>query len=718
MPSDASLSSWSRLLSVSLLVLAAYLALALLTQALEISSGVAPPLWPAAGLAFAVAYVWGWRILPAVAVAALGAALIGATPVDDSWVGESGASVTLALALAAGAALQAQVGATLVTRAVGGHARLTHAREIITFLFLAGPLSALIGATVATVGQVATGAIPIEVWAAQFVMWWARDALGVVVFGPLVLMLLPGQREAWQGRRVEIAVPMLLGSLIFGAFFVQAEIQADRMREQRLQQVADEAAGIVERALARDREVLEGVARFVESLEQVDADDFRFYVQEALDRYPSLQAVSWDPIISRAERASFEQAQRQQGLTGYRVTERADDGTLIPARAREEYVPVGYIEPLADNVPALGFDVTSDEARGAAVERVRDTGDSAATPPINLVQEIDGQKGMLAFVPIFQRMRDASGGSVPSEQVTGFAVGVYRFGALLSDAFSDPVWAGTSLALLDVTDADDPEQVAQRDAPRPPRVDGVDGSEVTTTSRALESYGRMWQVQVTPTSGQLADPELFRLAGLEVVGLLILGLLQSFVLVVTGVARRASYRAENLNREASTDPLTGVGNRREFLRTLEKVRVREDAEPSVLMYLDLDRFKAVNDLGGHSAGDAMLRSVTDTLCSHVRSRDLVARIGGDEFAIILNNCGVDRGRRIADVLAADVRALRVPTQKGPLGVGISIGIIAIQPGDPRGVDELIRLADDACYAAKHEGGGVRLAQDQSTERGR
>lgn len=705
--------AWLRWLGITLLVAASYALVAMATLAIGLFSGDASPLWPAAGIAFAVVYTWGWRLLPGVVLGALVAnlATVPASEGHDPW-----ARIALSVAIAFGVGLQAGVGASLVTRAVGPQAPLTHAREIIAFLLLAGPLAALVGATVATVSQVALGYVGVQEWVALFVTWWAGDAIGVIVFGPLVLMLLPGQSEVWRGRRVEVAVPMLLGTLIFGAFFVQAETQAERMREQRLQQAADEAAGVLERAVARDREVLEGVARFIESSDQVNADEFRFFVTESLARYPSLQAVSWNPIIPAADLPQFEEAQTEQGLAGYRVTERNRDGVRVPVGSRDEYVPVAYVEPLAANARALGFDINSDPVRRAAIERVRDQGDATATPPIDLVQETDGQRGMLAFVPVFARAGDANDELDVTEEVAGLAVGVYRFGSLLDDAFSGPEWVGTDIALVDVTEADAPAELAQRLAPRSPAGGTGDVSGWSRPSRALEAYGRTWQVEVTPRSGPLADPDLYRIPGLEVVGLLVLGLLQAFVLVVTGMERRARHRAANSDREASTDPLTGLGNRRAFLRTLESVRVRDghaEAEASVLMLLDLDRFKSINDLGGHEAGDAMLRSVADTLTGHVRSRDLVARIGGDEFAIILNNCDADLGLRIAHALAEDVGALTVPTSAGVLGVGISIGVIAVEPDDPRGIDELIRMADDACYAAKHDGGGVRLAQVQS-----
>jgi diguanylate cyclase (GGDEF)-like protein len=90
----------------------------------------------------------------------------------------------------------------------------------------------------------------------------------------------------------------------------------------------------------------------------------------------------------------------------------------------------------------------------------------------------------------------------------------------------------------------------------------------------------------------------------------------------------------------------------------------------------------------------------------VRSRDFVSRIGGDEFAVILNECPALLGTQIAETLAERIGELRVSTSQGPVGVGASIGVMALDSGDDRGIDELIRLADDACYQVKSRGGGV------------
>jgi len=144
---------------------------------------------------------------------------------------------------------------------------------------------------------------------------------------------------------------------------------------------------------------------------------------------------------------------------------------------------------------------------------------------------------------------------------------------------------------------------------------------------------------------------------------------------------------------------------------LKSINERSLAEnsTSVLLYLDLDDFKAVNDRGGHLAGDELLIKVAHTLADNLRSRDIVARLGGDEFAVIINNVDLDRGVQIAEKLNAEVAAITVDGPDGPLSVGVSIGATAISPRNDATIDELIRQADEAGYEAKRTGGGVRSA---------
>jgi Amt family ammonium transporter len=164
------------------------------------------------------------------------------------------------------------------------------------------------------------------------------------------------------------------------------------------------------------------------------------------------------------------------------------------------------------------------------------------------------------------------------------------------------------------------------------------------------------------------------------------------------VGRRLVY-------EATHDVLTGLINRREFDRRLGRV-VNGPAPASVeqaLIILDLDGFKQVNDRGGHGAGDEVLRQLGPVLTRHLRQRDTVGRLGGDEFGVLLENCPMTHAERVAESLRAAIAGHRFATGGVVHAVSASIGLVPVTR-DGGGVAQLMRRADAACYEAKAAGG--------------
>jgi diguanylate cyclase (GGDEF)-like protein/PAS domain S-box-containing protein len=159
-----------------------------------------------------------------------------------------------------------------------------------------------------------------------------------------------------------------------------------------------------------------------------------------------------------------------------------------------------------------------------------------------------------------------------------------------------------------------------------------------------------------------------------------------------------------LSWQASHDALTGLINRREFEIQLKRALLlaREEGHPHVLMYLDLDQFKVVNDTCGHLAGDEMLKQVTMLLQKSIRRNDTLARLGGDEFGLLLHGCDLGHAERVADTILRGMQDFRFGWQGRSFDVGVSIGIMAITP-DCRDMAELLSNADAACYVAKDQG---------------
>jgi len=185
------------------------------------------------------------------------------------------------------------------------------------------------------------------------------------------------------------------------------------------------------------------------------------------------------------------------------------------------------------------------------------------------------------------------------------------------------------------------------------------------------------------------------------------GTLSGAVMVFHDVGQ-AHKLARQLSFQARHDPLTGLFNRREFevqLRLLLESAQSEDRKHAVC-YLDLDQFKVVNDVCGHSAGDELLRQLANLLQMQVREADILARLGGDEFGVLLTHCSAEQAVRIAENIRTAVRDFRFLYEDRSFEVGVSIGVVAITH-DSRSTSELMSAADIACYAAK-DGGRNRV----------
>jgi diguanylate cyclase len=198
---------------------------------------------------------------------------------------------------------------------------------------------------------------------------------------------------------------------------------------------------------------------------------------------------------------------------------------------------------------------------------------------------------------------------------------------------------------------------------------------------------------------------------------------ESRLLEQTGRAERMRARIEDLEREtqdlhskldkekhgARLDPLTSLANRKSFdERFAQEVLRRAQSNESVTLLLwDLDNFKFINDTYGHRAGDRVLQSVATCFMSGLRAEDFVARIGGEEFVVLLTGLPFERALRIADELRIGVSALRFHFRGAPVKVTVSCGLTELRAGDAGGA--AFDRADAALYRAKHAGKNLCIA---------
>ncbi|WP_210394801.1 GGDEF domain-containing protein [Motiliproteus sediminis] len=169
-----------------------------------------------------------------------------------------------------------------------------------------------------------------------------------------------------------------------------------------------------------------------------------------------------------------------------------------------------------------------------------------------------------------------------------------------------------------------------------------------------------------------------------------------------------------LKIHAETDDLTGTHNRRHFFELADKElrRCRRNQQPAALLLMDVDHFKKVNDTYGHQQGDRVLCLICRTLTRDLRDYDVLGRIGGEEFALLVPQADKQRALNVAERLRQEVEAIRFAPPMEALRTSLSIGI-AVTCDNSEEVNGLISRADKALYAAKHQGRNRSVLADDA-----
>jgi PAS domain S-box-containing protein len=385
---------------------------------LSVPPGYATAVFLPAGLAVAAMYVGGSFTLVGT--------FFGSFALNV-WVGSlirgqfDSADITTGAVIALASVMQAAIGGTLLRRTIGRASSLDAPHDLMYFLLLT-PIFCLTSATLSVAGVWAVSGVKSIDVLANWVIWWVGDTLGVLVGLPVVLVFAGRPRKLWRSRAPSVAAPMIVSFGLFTAIFVLVsrweEGQSLLEFQLRSQQLVDTI-----------RSTLEEQGAFIEQLSNaftsrrlaMDRQDFHNLIEKLLERFHTVQAVEWAPRVTSRERQSFESAQ-QSDAPDFAIRERNASGELIPATVKDQYYPVTFVEPLAGNEPAVGFDLASNPDRNNAIESAFATDKVTATAPVRLVQERGEQPGIL----LIQAVPEGTSGA-------GVVLVVLRMGAFTTN---------------------------------------------------------------------------------------------------------------------------------------------------------------------------------------------------------------------------------------------------------------------------------------------
>ncbi len=343
--------------------------------------------------------------------------------------------------------------------------------------------------------------------------------------GSLAAPNRPGTREwpgPWAYRDLLLGFVLVLGLTASIGAHIAIKVWELENRQEHFAHLAQEQIQAIRAKVSTTLATLRSIRGLFNASEAVDRGEFRAFVQ-SLEAEGSVQALEWIPRVPQARRRDYEQAAARDGFPGFQLTERSSQGSMVRAGNREAYFPVYFVEPLAGNERALGFDLGSNATRRAALEQAMKSGQEVATARITLVQETGAQYGFLIFIPVFREGATPDGGNTRGSDVEGFGLGVFRVGDLVSSALSERDGAGSPIEVHVFDQTAPPGQQLLYPKGSPFEASADLGSPIREET-VVRFAAREWLIVAAPAKGSVftqasSVPWLVLVLGLIITGL-------------------------------------------------------------------------------------------------------------------------------------------------------------------------------------------------------
>ncbi len=549
-----------------LLLALAYVIAGRLALLLAIPPGFATAIFPPVGIALAAVLIWGYPLLLGVFI---GSTVLNLSISVDGLAQLDPGHFWVASGIAFGTTLQCLTASWLIRRFLGFPNPLVDERSIFMLLILGGPLSCLISASIGPLTLFQAGIIPAAALPFSFWTWWVGDSIGVFIATPLMFIAFAEPRLIWRSRLTTVGLPLLLSCALIVAVFIRASAAEQSNRRHFFQEQAKLMSMTLRFRLQLYGQAVSSIEHLHMASRHVDADDFRLFVSPILKDYPGILALSWSAWVIDTQREAFERDQRRQTGSDFAITTLDEAGHVIPAPRKAEYAPVTFIEPLAENRRALGFDITSEPDRLAALSSARASNLAKMTVPINLLQGNHHEPGFLLIKAVRGRNQSQS-------SLQGFAVAVIRLSDVINRALGSYPRRNFHIQIEDIGTAQ-PKVLFNEAGSSVP-----DYAEAMIWRERFEFGDRQLRLQIAPSAYYLQQSQSFQPWLVLASGLLICSLLGGFLLTLTG-------RAELIRRQVRQ-------------RTLELSAILDHAAEAILIFANDGRIEIANPAAAELLG--------------------------------------------------------------------------------------------------------------------
>jgi diguanylate cyclase (GGDEF)-like protein len=441
-------------------------------------------------------------------------------------------------------------------------------------------------------------------------------------------------------------------------------------------------------------------ALFDATTHDVTREEFVAFSRTLLKGQTAILGVTWIPRVTRDRRAAHEAAARGDGIIDYHIRNAGADGSLSIAPQQDEYFPIYFSSKETPDSKLYGYNLLdNDGPRQKMLDTARDEDRIVASSTLLVRSGAGDRRGFLVVLPIYRYGQPFGTLEDRRQNLKGFVLGIFQVGVMVDTILAD-VMPPLDVYLFEpnALSSDMPVYVHSsrlRSAPAVP----VSLGKLTTGrhwSGDLAANGRHWELVVP-------RPQRSFVGGQDRAWLIFGACLLISGLVTAYVWKSLRY-ASRLDELARTDILTALANRRVFEERLAIAFTasQRNGNRFAVHFIDLDGFKDVNDTMGHAYGDSLLCAVVARLSKLVRQSDLLARFGGDEFAVLQADANdplstATLAQRIIDAIAAPFMIAG-----NEVYITASIGI-APYSSDVPAPDVMMIQADLALYRAKDDG---------------
>lgn len=559
--------------------------------------------------------------------------------VEPEWLKPSIYLLPLTIALAS--LFQAIIGSRIIRLFISDPFTLSFDKEILRFL-LSVPFIALISATVSVTAMQVLSAETINfktVWAG----WWIGDALGILVFLPVVMSFIGQPRKLWSDRRWLLTFQTLICTVLIIIIAFNIKQFEDNRLDDRFRIRTQEAGTLFQVVLKSEELIQESVAQLFVSSEKVTRKEFSEFVYWATKGNKHIQVVEWLPRITHEQRQAYETEQRKYFGDDFSITEFIAKGQLGPASERKEYFPITFLEPEWDNNAARGFDPTSTTESKKVITQAIITGKAMARGPLKILRDKKRMHALIIYRPVYQQQN----GTLTLNKDLGQVVGLINIVIRVEDFIEEILQQGE---LSDFTLKWQDDETGEF----------YFNQELTTTSSISHEVtfmlaGRSMRLRFSPTDSFIdsASTNLteFALIG----GFLLTGLFALLFMSITGRTHRIStevtLRTEELS-EATNRAQDSEKRIRDVLKEMQQTEQKlllsdvafNSTSEAMMITNESKKIIVVNsaftDITGYSGGE-VIGQYPSFLVSGLTESDFQQL--SESFAAAMKEHGIWRG---------------------------------------------------------------------------